>query len=182
MSFSATPQSIVDVLLIEGSRFGDERGFFTEDYREDAFREMGIPPFVQMNHSRSVQGVLRGLHYQIPPAAIGKLVRCLRGRILDVAVDLRKGSATFGQHVMVELDDQATRFLWVPAGFAHGMLIVSETADVVYKQTGYWSPEHERELNWKCPSLDIQWPEDLEIQVSAKDEAAPELEAAELFP
>jgi dTDP-4-dehydrorhamnose 3,5-epimerase len=182
MKFSATPQSIVDVLLVEGPRFGDDRGFFTEDHREDEFRALGIPPLVQINHSRSERGVLRGLHYQVPPAPLGKLVRCLRGRILDVAVDLRKGSATFGQHVMVELDDRATRFLWVPAGFAHGMLILSEEADVLYKQTGYWSPEHERELRWNCPSLDIPWPKEVDIQVSAKDAAAPGLEEAELFP
>ncbi|MEM6371026.1 MAG: dTDP-4-dehydrorhamnose 3,5-epimerase [Myxococcota bacterium] len=181
MSFEVTPQSIVDVLLIEGSRFGDERGFFTEDYREEDFRKMGIPPFVQMNHSRSTRGVLRGLHYQLPPAAVGKLVRCIRGRILDVAVDLRKGSPSFGQHVMVELDDRSTRFLWVPAGFAHGILILSEEADVHYKQTGYWSPEHERAIRWSCPSLDIPWPKDVEILVSPKDQAAGFLEEAELF-
>jgi dTDP-4-dehydrorhamnose 3,5-epimerase len=181
MSFTATPQVIPDVLVIEGSRFGDDRGFFTEDYREDAFREMGLPPFVQLNHSRSTRGVLRGLHYQLPPAAIGKLVRCLRGRILDVAVDIRKGSATFGQHVAVELDDTATRFIWVPAGFAHGFLTLSEVADVLYKQTGYWSKEHERSIRWNDATLAVDWPL-ADLSLSQKDLDAPSFEDADLFP
>lgn len=181
MSFRAEPQVIPDVLVIDGDRFGDDRGFFTEDFRAEDFSAMGLPPFVQMNHSRSARGVLRGLHYQLPPAALGKLVRCIRGEILDVAVDLRKGSATFGQHVAVELDDRATRFLWVPAGFAHGFLTLSEVADVFYKQTAVWSPEHERSVRWNDPALDIPWP-DMDVSLSVKDREAPSLEKADLFP
>lgn len=180
MGFQETPQSIPDVLLIEAPRFGDERGFFTEVFRESEFRELGIPPLVQHNHSRSQRGVLRGLHYQLPPAAVGKLVRCARGAILDVAVDLRKGSATFGQHVAVELTDQSTQMLWVPEGFAHGFLTLSDVADVIYKQTGYWSPEHERGVRWDDPTLAIQWPIP-DPTVSKKDAEAPLLGDVELF-
>lgn len=180
MGFRGTPQSVPDVLLLEADRFGDERGFFSEVFRQSDFDELGMPPFVQHNHSRSQKGVLRGLHYQLPPAAIGKLVRCARGAILDVAVDLRKGSATFGQHVAVELDDTATKMLWVPEGFAHGFLTLSEVADVIYMQSGYWSAEHERSVRWDDPSLAIPWPEP-NPRLSNKDARAPRLEEAELF-
>ncbi|MGF1509077.1 MAG: dTDP-4-dehydrorhamnose 3,5-epimerase [Myxococcota bacterium] len=181
MSFTTTSTTIPDVFIIEGRRFGDDRGFFTEDYREEAFRGMGLPPFVQINHSRSTKDVLRGLHYQLPPAAMGKLVRCVVGRILDVAVDIRKGSATFGQHVAVELGESETRFLWVPAGFAHGFLTLSDRADVMYKQSHYWSPDHERSIRWNDEALAIPWPTSSPV-LSGKDAAAPSLEAADLFP
>lgn len=180
MGFSDAPQSIPDVLVIEGPRFGDERGFFSEVFRAQSFEDLGIPPLVQHNHSRSARGVLRGLHYQLPPAAIGKLVRCARGAILDVAVDLRKGSATFGQHVAVELTDRENRLLWVPEGFGHGFLTLSEVADVIYMQSGYWSPDHERSIRWDDPSLAIPWPE-TSPSLSKKDAAAPSLEEADLF-
>jgi len=180
MAFRDTPQSVPDVLLIEADRFGDERGFFTEIFRKSDFDELGIPPLVQHNHSRSQRGVLRGLHYQLPPAAMGKLVRCARGRILDVAVDLRKGAATFGQHVAVELNDTESKMLWVPEGFAHGFLTLSEVADVIYKQSGYWSPDHERGIRWNDPTLAIPWPEPNPI-LSKKDVDAPLLADAELF-
>lgn len=184
MGFRCERTAIPDVLLIEADRFGDDRGFFTEDFRENVLREMGIPPLVQHNHSRSRRGVLRGLHYQLPPAAMGKLVRCIRGAVLDVAVDLRRGSATFGQHVAMALDGEATRMLWVPAGFAHGFLTLSDEADVIYKQTAYWSREHERSVRWNDPALAIPWSaylHDAEPILSAKDAAAPRLEEAELF-
>lgn len=183
MAFRAEPQVIPEVLIIEADRFSDERGFFTEDFRESVFREMGLPPLVQHNHSRSHRGVLRGFHYQLPPAAIGKLVRCLRGAILDVAVDLRKGSATFGQHVAVELDEDSTRMIWVPAGFAHAFLTLSEVADVHYKQTGYWSRDHERSIRWNDEALAVPWDRwfDGEPVVSGKDAQAPGLDQAELF-
>lgn len=180
MGFRDTPQSVPDVLLIEADRFGDDRGFFSEVFRQSYFDELGIPPLVQHNHSRSQKGVLRGLHYQLPPAAIGKLVRCARGAILDVAVDLRKGSATFGQHVAVELTDEATKMLWVPEGFAHGFLTLSDVADVIYMQSGYWSPEHERSVRWDDPTLAVPWPESSPT-LSKKDAEAPRLEDAELF-
>jgi len=180
MGFTETPQSVPDVSLLEGPRFGDSRGFFGEVFRASDFDELGIPPLVQHNHSRSTKGVLRGLHYQLPPAALGKLVRCARGAILDVAVDLRRGSATFGQHVAVELNDEANTMLWIPEGFAHGFLTLSDVADVIYMQSGYWSPDHERAIRWDDPTLAIPWPE-TNPALSAKDVAAPRLEAAELF-
>jgi len=180
MPFSEIPQSVPDVLVIEGKRFGDDRGFFSETYRAEAFAELGIPPLVQHNHSRSERGVLRGLHYQLPPRALGKLVRCVRGAVLDVAVDLRKGSATFGQHVAVELTEDQNQLVWVPEGFAHGFLALSEVADVVYMQTDYWSPEHDRAVRWDDPTLAIPWPES-NPKLSAKDAAAPRLSEVELF-
>ncbi len=180
MAFRTTPQSVPDVWLVETDRYGDERGFFMEVFRTRDFEELGLPTFVQQNHSRSSQGVLRGLHYQVPPAAMGKLVRCARGAILDVAVDMRRGSATFGQHVALELDDTAGRMMWVPAGFAHGFLTLSDLADVMYAQTHYWSPEHERSVRWSDPTLAIPWPISNPI-LSKKDADAPVLEAADLF-
>ncbi len=172
MGFEFIPQEIPEVVLVKADRFGDERGFFTEDYRAEPFKAAGIPELIQHNHSRSARGVLRGLHYQLTAAPLGKLVRCARGKILDVAVDVRKGSPTYGKYVAAELDDSATTMLWVPPGFAHGFATLSEVADVIYKQSGYWSPEHERSLRWDDPTVGIDW--SLENpQLSGKDAVAP---------
>ena len=179
----AIAQSIPDVLLIEPKVFGDSRGFFYESFNEQAFRAAtGVDhAFVQDNHSRSRQGVLRGLHYQLPPRAQGKLVRVVRGAVFDVAVDIRKGSPTFGRWVGALLTEDNHRQLWVPPGLAHGFLVLSETADFLYKTTDYYSPEHERCIRWDDPQLAIEWPAvDAEIQLSAKDQAGRSLAEAEL--
>jgi len=172
VSFTVTPQRVPDVLLIEHPRFGDERGFFCETFRENELREHGIGPLVQDNHSRSSRGVLRGLHFQEPPVALGKLVRCVRGRIFDVAVDIRKSSATYKQWVGVELTEEDNAMLWLPAGFAHGFCTISDTADVLYRQTNYYSPEHDRAIAWNDPDIAIAWPF-AEPILSDKDARAP---------
>ncbi len=177
-----TPTAIPDVLIIEPKVFGDERGFFLESFNQAAFNQVtGLKlDFVQDNHSRSGQHVLRGLHYQIKQAQ-GKLVRVLRGSVFDVAVDMRRSSATFGQWVGVELTEGNFRQLWVPAGFAHGFLVTSESADFVYKTTDYYAPEFERCVAWNDPDLAIQWPLSAEPQLSAKDKAGVALRHAEVF-
>ena len=167
-------QSIPDVVLLEPKVFGDSRGFFYESFNQQSFREAtGVQcDFVQDNHSRSSQGVLRGLHYQLPPRAQGKLVRVVRGAVFDVAVDIRKGSPTFGQWVGALLTEDNHRQLWVPPGLAHGFLVLSESADFLYKTTDYYSPEHERCIRWDDPELAIAWPAvEAAIQLSAKDQA-----------
>jgi dTDP-4-dehydrorhamnose 3,5-epimerase len=176
------PSAIPDVLIIEPKVFGDERGFFLESFNQAAFNQAtGLKlDFVQDNHSRSAQHVLRGLHYQIKQAQ-GKLVRVLRGSVFDVAVDMRRSSATFGQWVGVELSEGNFRQLWVPAGFAHGFLVTSESADFVYKTTDYYAPEFERCVAWNDPDLNIQWPLISEPKLSAKDKAGVTLEQAEVF-
>lgn len=168
----ALPQAIADVLLIEPRVFGDSRGFFFESFNERAFREATgrDVQFVQDNHSRSARGVLRGLHYQIQQAQ-GKLVRVVRGQVFDVAVDLRRSSPTFGRWVGVELSEDNHRQLWVPPGFAHGFVVMSESADFLYKTTDYYAPEHERCIAWNDPQLAIAWPEGITPQLSAKDAA-----------
>lgn len=171
-SFEITPLRLPEVLLIRPRLFTDDRGFFSETFRESAFAEHGLPRFVQENHSRSTRGVLRGLHFQKQPRPIGKLVRCLRGRILDVAVDIRKGSPTYGRHVAIELDDERPVFLYVPPGFAHGFLTLSDAADVLYKQTDYYAPECDRAIRWDDPALGIEWPS-RSPRLSPKDAAAP---------
>jgi len=179
----AIPQSIPDVVLIEPKVFGDSRGFFYESFNQQAFEAAtGVrSDFVQDNHSRSSQGVLRGLHYQLPPRAQGKLVRVVRGAVFDVAVDIRKGSPTFGQWVGALLTEDNHRQLWVPPGLAHGFLVMSESADFLYKTTDYYSPEHERSIRWDDPQLAIAWPQiDAEIQLSAKDQAGRWLAEADL--
>ena len=179
----AIPQSIPDVVLIEPKVFGDSRGFFYESFNQQAFEAAtGVrSDFVQDNHSRSSQGVLRGLHYQLPPRAQGKLVRVVRGAVFDVAVDIRKGSPTFGQWVGALLTEDNHRQLWVPPGLAHGFLVMSESADFLYKTTDYYSPEHERCIRWDDPQLAIAWPQiDAEIQLSAKDQAGRWLAEADL--
>lgn len=175
--------AIPDVVLIEPKVFGDSRGFFYESFNQQTFNEATGTNhrFVQDNHSRSSKGVLRGLHYQTPPKAQGKLVRVVRGAVFDVAVDIRKESPTFGQWVGVELTEDNHRQLWVPPGLAHGFLVLSESADFLYKTTDYYSPEHERCIRWDDPQLAIGWP-DLGVapQLSAKDQAGRAFAEADL--
>jgi dTDP-4-dehydrorhamnose 3,5-epimerase len=177
------PQAIPDVVLIVPKVFGDARGFFMETWRADVFARAGIDvPFVQDNHSASSRGVLRGLHYQVEQVQ-GKLVRVLTGEIFDVAVDIRRGSPTFGRWVGAHLSGENKHLLWVPPGFAHGFLVLSERAEVVYKCTDYYAPQHERSILWNDPGLGIEWPLDAGQQptLSAKDAAAARLEQAETY-
>ena len=170
------------VLILEPKVFADARGFFMESYNKRVFESAaGIrEEFVQDNQSRSVKGTLRGLHYQIRQPQ-GKLVRAIRGRIWDVAVDMRRSSASFGRWVGVELTEDNKRMLWVPVGFAHGFLVTSDTAEVVYKTTDFYAPEHERAVIWNDPAIGIDWPVDGAPILSAKDAKAPVLKDAELF-
>ena len=169
-------------ILIEPKVFGDDRGFFFESYNERLFAEkMGLEVnFVQDNHSRSAQGVLRGLHYQIQQSQ-GKLVRTIMGSVYDVAVDIRKGSPHFGQWVGFFLSAENKRQLWVPPGFAHGFLVVSEIAEVLYKTTDFYAPQYERSIRWDDPDLNIQWPLESEPILSSKDQAGQTLATAEVF-
>lgn len=166
----ATRLAIPDVVLIEPKVFGDARGFFFESFNQKAFNEATGTnhAFVQDNHSRSSQGVLRGLHYQIQQPQ-GKLVRVARGRVWDLAVDIRKSSPTFGQWVGAELSEDNQHQLWVPQGFAHGFVVLSESADFLYKTTDYYAPEHERCIAWNDPQLAIAWPIAGAPSLSAKD-------------
>ena len=175
--------SIPDVLIIEPKVFGDERGFFYESFNAAAFEAAtGLKrQFVQDNHSKSQRGVLRGLHYQIQQPQ-GKLVRVVAGEVFDVAVDLRKSSPSFGRWFGTHLSAQNQHQLWIPEGFAHGFVVLSETAEFLYKTTDYYAPEHERSLLWNDPALGIQWPFDEAPQLSAKDQAGKRLSDAELFP
>lgn len=173
----ATRLAIPDVVLIEPKVFGDARGFFFESFNQKAFNEATGTnhAFVQDNHSRSSRGVLRGLHYQIQQAQ-GKLVRVARGAVFDVAVDIRRGSPTFGQWVGAQLSEDNQHQLWVPPGFAHGFVVLSESADFLYKTTDYYAPQHERSIAWNDPSIGISWPALAQGQqplLSAKDSAAP---------
>jgi dTDP-4-dehydrorhamnose 3,5-epimerase len=173
--------SLPDVFLLEPRVFGDERGFFLESYNERVFADLGIPHhFVQDNHSRSARNVLRGLHYQIRQTQ-GKLVRVVEGEILDVAVDMRQLSATFGRAVTLSLSGENKRMLWVPAGFAHGFRVVSTVAHVLYKATDYYAPQHERTLLWSDPELGIDWKLEGEPIVSVKDQRGVLLRDAECF-
>ncbi|KOR08612.1 dTDP-4-dehydrorhamnose 3,5-epimerase [Stutzerimonas stutzeri] len=174
--------SIPDVLIIEPKVFGDERGFFYESFNAAAFEAAtGLKrQFVQDNHSKSQRGVLRGLHYQIQQPQ-GKLVRVVAGEVFDVAVDLRKSSPSFGRWVGTHLSAQNQRQLWIPEGFAHGFVVLSESAEFLYKTTDYYAPEHERSLLWNDPELGIEWPFDEPPQLSAKDQAGKCLSDAELF-
>lgn len=174
-----TPTAIADVLLIEPRVFGDERGFFFESFNERAFREAtGVTlPFVQDNHSKSARGVLRGLHYQTEQAQ-GKLVRVVAGEVFDVAVDIRRDSPTYGKWVGEVLSGDNKRQLWVPPGLAHGFLVLSETAEFLYKTTDYYAPAHERCIAWNDPTLAIVWPTiSVAPQLSAKDAAGAPFEA-----
>ncbi len=178
-----TPTSLPGVILIEPRVYGDERGFFMETWHRRRFAEHGIDQdFVQDNQSRSRRGILRGLHYQIRQPQ-GKLVRVTAGAVFDVAVDLRRSSPCFGQWTGVELSAGNHRMLWVPPGFAHGFLVLSESADFVYKCTDYYAPEHERCLRWDDPRIGIEWPlpGGAPPLLSEKDRAAPGLEDADVY-
>ena len=181
----ATRLTIPDVVLIEPKVFGDARGFFLESFNQQAFDEATGThhQFVQDNHSRSAKGVLRGLHYQLPPHAQGKLVRVVRGTVWDVAVDIRQGSPTFGQWVAEELSEDNHRQLWIPPGFAHGFVVLSETADFLYKTTDYYAPQHERCILWCDRDLDIRWPGVVNnYLLSEKDRMGMALADAGFFP
>lgn len=174
--------ALPEVLMIEPKLFGDERGFFFESYNRRAFGEAtGVDvEFVQDNHSRSVQGVLRGLHYQVQQPQ-GKLVRVVRGAVLDVAVDIRRSSPNFGRCETVELSALNKRMLWIPPGFAHGFLVLSESAEFLYKTTDYWAAEHERCIRWDDPDLAIDWQLRTRPLLSAKDAMGVSLVDAEVF-
>ena len=165
-----TPTSIPDVLLVEPKVFGDDRGFFFESFNQKLWTELtGLTArFVQDNHSRSARNVLRGLHYQLVRPQ-GKLVRVVYGEVFDIAVDIRKGSPTFGKWVGENLSAENKRQLWVPEGFAHGFLVLSDFAEFLYKTTDYWYPEHERSIAWNDPDLAIEWPLDGEPVLAAKE-------------
>jgi dTDP-4-dehydrorhamnose 3,5-epimerase len=178
----ATPTKLPEVLLLEPKVFADPRGFFMESFNARTFAQCTgrDTSFVQDNHSKSAQGVLRGLHYQVvKPQA--KLLRCVAGEIFDVAVDIRKASPRFGQWVGVHLSGDNKHQLWIPEGFAHGFLVLSETAEVIYKTNEYWHPEHDRAIAWNDPDIAIQWPGAISPSLSAKDAAAPRLSQAETF-
>ncbi len=177
-NLKVTPTAIPGVLILEPRVFGDERGFFMESFNQKAFNEATSLDvhFVQDNHSRSAKGVLRGLHYQLPPHAQGKLVRVVRGSVFDVAVDIRRDSPTFGQWVGVELSEENHKQLWIPAGLAHGFLVTSESADFLYKATDYYAPAAERGIRWDDPGLAIDWPAvNCPLTVGDKDRNAPHL-------
>ena len=165
-----TPTAIPDVLLVEPQVFGDDRGFFYESFNARKFRELtGLEPvFVQDNHSRSAKNVLRGLHYQIRQPQ-GKLIRVVAGAVFDVAVDIRNGSPTFGRWVGHTLSAENKQEVWIPVGFAHGFLVLSDYAEFLYKTTDYWVPEHERCIIWNDPELAIRWPIEVAPILSAKD-------------
>lgn len=177
-----TPTVIPDVLIIEPKVFGDDRGFFFESFNLNAFREItGLDVnFVQDNHSKSAKNVLRGLHYQIQQPQ-GKLVRVVQGEVFDVAVDLRKSSKTFGQWVGIHLSAENKKQFWVPAGFAHGFVVLSDTAEFLYKTTDYYAPQFERSIRWNDPELAISWPLGDDPLLSAKDANGAAFKDAELF-
>lgn len=176
MALTFTPYGgLSGLLVVEGPFFKDDRGFFFEAFRSDEWAKAGLPPLVQDNLSRSRADVVRGLHFQIPPRPVGKLVRCARGKIFDVAVDLRRSSPTYGRHASIELDDSGNRMFWVPAGFAHGFCALSrDGADVTYKVTDGWSLDVDRGLRWNDPALGIKWPISADRAIiTAKDASLP---------
>lgn len=183
MPYTVTPTAIPDVLVLEPRVFGDARGFFFESYNQRDFEQatglQGVT-FVQDNHSRSARGVLRGLHYQIQSPQ-GKLVRVVQGEVFDVAVDLRRSSPTFGRWVAEVLSADNKKQMWIPPGFAHGFLVLSESAEFLYKTTDYWYPEHERSVLWNDPELAIAWPLADTPLLAAKDARASVLAHAEWF-
>ena len=169
------PTRLKGPVLLKPVVHGDERGFFQETYRENLFADLGITgTFVQDNHSRSRRGIVRGMHFQIGRGA-AKLVRCARGEILDVLVDIRHGSPTFGQWEGYELSDENMHMIYAPVGFAHGFCVLSEIADVMYKQDNYYSDENERGIAWNDPDVGIEWPPGLDYQTSARDDNVPRL-------
>jgi dTDP-4-dehydrorhamnose 3,5-epimerase len=181
------PTELPGVVIVEPAVFGDDRGWFYESFNEPKFhaglQSLGLPaprPFVQDNHSKSAAGVLRGLHYQLPPHPQGKLVRVVRGRVWDVAVDIRQGSATFGRWVGVELSEANRRQLWIPEGFAHGFLSLEDGTEFLYKTTDVYAKDCERAIRWDDPQLGIAWPlEGRAPSLAAKDAAAPDLASAQ---
>ncbi len=180
----ATPTAIPDVMVVEPKVFGDARGFFYESFNQQAFNAATGTnlEFVQDNHSRSSKGVLRGLHYQLPPNAQGKLVRVVRGAVWDVAVDIRKDSPTFGQWVAETLTEDNHKQFWIPPGFAHGFVVLSDTADFLYKTTNYYAPQSDRGIAWNDPDLGIQWPDlGMEFVLSDKDQKQSAFKDAEVF-
>jgi dTDP-4-dehydrorhamnose 3,5-epimerase len=176
------PTAIADLCIIEPKVFGDERGFFFESFNQRKFADLvgRDIQFVQDNHSRSIKNVLRGMHYQIQQPQ-GKLVRVIQGAVMDVVVDLRRRSATFGQYVSIELSAENKRMLWIPEGFAHGFLVMSEMAEFLYKTTDYWAPEFERCLSWDDPTVGIQWPLQGEPILSDKDKLGKAFSEVECF-
>jgi dTDP-4-dehydrorhamnose 3,5-epimerase len=182
MAIQVTASALPDVKIIEPKVFGDARGYFYESFNEREFSEqVGVDvQFVQDNHSRSAKGVLRGLHYQIEHAQ-GKLVRVVEGEVFDVAVDIRKSSPNFGKWVGVNLSEENHRQLWVPPGFAHGFVVLSESAQFLYKTTDYWYQAHERSIVWNDPEIGIEWPIDFEPLLAAKDAAGKRLAEADHF-
>lgn len=178
----AIPTDIPEVLVLEPRVFGDERGFFYESWNRRTFKDLGIDAdFVQDNHSKSQKGVLRGLHYQIAHPQ-GKLVRVVAGEVFDVAVDLRRASATFGRWTGVRISAENRRMVWIPPGFAHGFCVLSDHAEFLYKTTDYWHPQHERVLLWNDPDVAIDWPLSGQPIMAAKDEAGTGFRQAEVFP
>lgn len=182
MPYNVIKTAIPDVLILEPKVFGDSRGFFFESFNAKDFANItGLDVnFVQDNHSKSAKGVLRGLHYQLQQAQ-GKLVRVTQGAVFDVAVDIRKSSPSFGKWVGCELSDTNNRQLWIPQGFAHGFIVLSESADFLYKTTDYYAPAHERYIAWNDPSLSIVWPEGNSPLLSVKDQQCLSLEQAAVF-
>jgi dTDP-4-dehydrorhamnose 3,5-epimerase len=178
-----TPLSIPDVILIEPFVFEDARGFFFESFNLNEFKKATLLDinFVQENHSRSLKGALRGLHYQLPPYSQGKLVRVIQGEVLDVAVDLRKSSPTFGQHVSCILSAENKKEMWIPEGFAHGFLTLSQTSEFLYKVSNYYKPEYERCILWNDETLAIEWTNNIDIQISSKDLLGKNFLIAEVF-
>jgi dTDP-4-dehydrorhamnose 3,5-epimerase len=177
-----TPTALPDVLLLEPRVFSDDRGFFFESWNKRALAAAGLDAeFVQDNHSRSLRNVLRGLHYQIEHAQ-GKLVRVCVGEVFDVAVDIRRSSPTFGRWMGITLSAQNKQMLWIPPGYAHGFLVLSDTAEFLYKTTDYWYAEHERTLLWNDPALGILWPFDTAPALAAKDAAGRPLAQADIYP
>lgn len=174
MALEVVPTRLDGPLLLQPKVFGDDRGFFAETFREETLADLGVTEaFVQDNHSRSGRGVVRGLHFQLEPPA-GKLVRCARGAIVDVLVDIRKDSPTLGEWEAFELDDEGLRLLWAPAGFAHGFAVVSEVADVLYKQTAYWAPGIDLGFDLADPEVGVQWPIAPDERIlSERDRSAP---------
>ena len=182
MNLTVLPSGLPEVVILEPKVFGDDRGFFYESFNAKGFAEAtGIQrSFVQDNHSRSARNVLRGLHYQISQPQ-GKLVRVVSGSVFDVAVDIRRSSPRFGEWIGVELSADNKRQLWIPEGFAHGFVVLSQFAEFLYKTTDYYAPEFERSLRWDDPAIGIEWPFQGEPLLSKKDAAAPALADAELF-
>jgi dTDP-4-dehydrorhamnose 3,5-epimerase len=179
----ATPLAIPEVILFTPKVFGDDRGFFYESFNEKVFKEVtGLKPrFVQDNHSKSQKGVLRGLHYQVAPKAQGKLVRVTQGEVFDVAVDIRKGSPTYGKWVGATLSADNRCQMWIPEGFAHGFVTLSDSAEFLYKTTDFYSPEHERCIAWNDPTIGIKWPLKSAPVLSGKDQHGKPLVKAEVY-